>query len=117
MYRSTSDPTVNMEYLFAMSDPDSGGDPLETSLFNLDTLMTLVNLGNTTPNILTNKDVTYKTDFTLQQGWTDLAARLKLDDPGSQDDVGTKRAYMLWLWMRTAWERTFERTQDVGGSF
>lgn len=38
MYRSTSDPTVNMEYLFDLFDPVTGADPAETSLFNLTTL-------------------------------------------------------------------------------
>ena len=45
MYRDTADPTNNMEYLFDLVDPDTGGDPAEHSLFNLTTLKTIVALG------------------------------------------------------------------------
>ena len=52
MYRNKSDPTVNMEYLFYMTNPNMGGedplsiqDPMGNSLFNLTTLKTLINLG------------------------------------------------------------------------
>jgi hypothetical protein len=38
MYRDTSDPTVNMEYLFNLVDVETGGDPTANSLFNLTTL-------------------------------------------------------------------------------
>ena len=49
----------NMEYLFELSDPSTGGDPPETSLFNLKTLQTLVSLGQNTPNIITDRETTY----------------------------------------------------------
>lgn len=39
-----------------------------------------------------------------------------LFDPGAQDDIGTKRAYLIWLWMTTAWDLTFEQKQN-GGNF
>ena len=55
----TSDLTVNMEYLFNMTNPNVGGedppanqDPLGNSLFNLTTLKTLIDLGMNTPNIV-----------------------------------------------------------------
>ena len=48
MYRDTSDPTVNMEHLWTLSDPDTGGDPASNSLFNLTSLKTLINLGQNT---------------------------------------------------------------------
>ena len=52
MYRSKSDPTNNMEYLWNMTNPNVGGadapentDPLANSLFNITTLKALVALG------------------------------------------------------------------------
>ena len=116
MYRSKSDPNINMEHLFTLSNPLDGGDPAENSLFNLTTLQALVKAGQETPNIILNKDIKYLDDFTLGQEWTNLAEILDLSDAGSQDGIGTKRAYMLWLWMKTAWDLTFARTQN-GGSF
>ena len=52
MYNSESDPSVNMEYLFNLVDPDTGGDPAQNSLFNLTTLKYLVDAGQKTPNII-----------------------------------------------------------------
>ena len=81
MYRSTSDSTNNMEYLWSMSNAETGeGDPLANSLFNLTTLQTLVDLGNSpnTTNMLYEKDKTYGVDFNLDddKGWTNLANTL-----------------------------------------
>ena len=45
MYKNTSNPDVNMEYLFNMTGATADDDPAETSLFNLTTLKTLVALG------------------------------------------------------------------------
>ena len=45
MYRSKSDPNINMEHLFTLSNPLDGGDPAENSLFNLTTLQALVKAG------------------------------------------------------------------------
>ena len=80
MRRSPTDPTVNMEYLFNMTNPNVGGqnppantDPLGNSLFNLTTLKTLVNLGMNTPNIVgADKDMVYGQDFSLDD-WADIA--------------------------------------------
>ena len=29
-------------------------------------------------------------------------------------EIGSKRAYMIWLWMKTAWNLTFEQSQNNG---
>ena len=59
IYRDETNHTINMEYLFNMTNPNVGGedppenpDPLGNSLFNLTTLKTLINLGRQTPNIV-----------------------------------------------------------------
>ena len=117
MYNSESDPTVNMEYLFNLVDPDTGGDPAENSLFNLTTLKYLVDAGQKTPNIIQDKDLVYLEDFTLGQEWVNLAELLGLGDPtNSTSTIGTRRAYMIWLWMTTAWDLTFTREPE-GGSY
>ena len=38
MYNDKSDPSINFEYLFTLTDPDTGEDPGPASLFNLQTL-------------------------------------------------------------------------------
>ena len=95
MYRNISDPTVNMEYLFNMTNPNVGGedppanpDPLGNSLFNLTTLKTLINLGMNTPIILSHadKDKVYGRDFDLND-WTDIAKTLELIDSNDSDGL------------------------------
>ena len=111
MYRNTSDPTANMEYLFTLVDPiDGTSDPDRDSLFNLTSLQSLVRTGQQTPNIINSPDLTIIQDFTLGQDWTSLAWLFNLFDENANDDVGTKRAYLLWLWMTTAWDLTFEQS-------
>jgi len=119
MYRSTSDPTSNMEHLWNLQDPITLKDPGEDSLFNLTSLKKLVKLGLKTPNIISNKTATYQTDFQLDNGWTDLATTLGLDETGDAT-MGPKRAYMIWLWMTTLWNQTFARiepNQQPEGSY
>ena len=69
-----------MEHLFALTDPISGGDPASNSLFNLDTLKTLISLGQSTANIISSKDEVYGSTFTVPDGWTTLAETLMLND-------------------------------------
>ena len=45
MYNDVTDTSANMEYLFDLVDPVTGGDPPQTSLFNLTTLKYLVEAG------------------------------------------------------------------------
>lgn len=73
----------------------------------------MVTLGQQTPNILVDKDMVYKQNFTLPQAWTNLAAQLDLAD---DDDTGvaTKRAYLIYLWLYAAKEQGFARTESGG---
>ena len=114
MYRSKSDPTVNMEHLFTLINPDDNGDPAANSLFNLTSLQALINAGQNTVNVILSPDQTI-TDEILGDEWAALAETFALNDPDS--NIGSKRAYLLWLWMQTAWDLTFARTQTPGGSF
>lgn len=111
MYRSTVDPTVNMEHLFTLVDPiDGKSDPAGDSLFNLTSLQYLVKTGQETANIIKSPDLIITKDFELGQDWTDLGKLFNLNDDDANDDVGIKRAYLLWLWMTTAWDLTFEQS-------
>lgn len=67
MYRSLTDTSNNMEYLFDLPDPVTGAEPATSSLFNSETMKTLVTLGQAAPNIISagQSDLTYGTDFTL----------------------------------------------------
>ena len=113
MYRSAAaefEQKSNMEHLFNLTSAD-GGDPAANSLFNLTTLKTLVSLGQAAPNIVgDDKDMVYGTDFNLTIEWTTLGETLGLNETDAS--IGPKRAYMLWLWMRTAWDQTFELNEN-----
>ena len=109
MYRSTVDPTVNMEHLFTVVDPIDGGDPASNSLFNLSSLKSLVKAGQETPNIIKNPELTINQNFTLGDEWVALGTLFSLDDDDDVD-IGKKRAYLIWLWMTTALDLTFEQS-------
>ena len=99
-------PTDNYEYLFTLKN-SSGGDPDPHSLFNVQTLMKLCELGENVTNIITEPDKTYDVDFNLSAdgNWTSLADTLGLS---------VRQTYVIWLWMDTAYNLTFARTADKG---
>ena len=99
-------PTDNYEYLFTLKN-SSGGDPDPHSLFNVQTLMKLCELGENVTNIITEPDKTYDVDFNLSAdgNWTSLADTLRLS---------VRQTYVIWLWMDTAYNLTFARTADKG---
>ena len=109
-----------MEYLFNKTASNIGGadptwnlDPSANSLFNLNTLKTLVNLGLNTPNIVSaaDKEKVYgQSDFPTLNEWADIAETLELNDGYDEAslEMGKKRAYMLWLWLNTTYEQSFE---------
>ena len=114
MYNDETSTTGNFEYIFNLTNAELEA-PDESSLFNIETLKTIVNLGQNTPNIIYNASETYGTDDPATQfnlaAWNDTAIKLGLNN--SMDDagyiVGQKRAYLIWLWMYTAKMKTFER--------
>ena len=102
-------PTTNYEYLFDLEGAD-GGDPDASSLFNITTLQMIVELGTATPNIIKNPELTYGVDFDINDiqygNWTELQTYLGFSDP--------RQAYVIWLWMDTAFNQTFARVQSGG---
>ena len=105
LYHDLSSDTGNFENLFDLTNAD-GGDPDESSLFNIQTLKQFVEMGDDVPNIIKTPIQVYGETFNLPDTWTVLAQKLKLDDE--------KQLYMIWLWLETALELTFLRTQDGG---
>ena len=116
MYRNVSIETANMEYLWNITNPYVGdkdnqnnSDPAANSLFNITTLKTIVALGQKTEDIVgADKHKVYGKDFNLTEDWDELATTLDLNEDNDKE-MGKKRAYMLWLWMKTAKNLTFER--------
>jgi len=53
MYRSLDKTESNLQSLFTLTD-GMESDPLPSSLFNIDTLKTLISLGQSTPNIISD---------------------------------------------------------------
>ena len=99
---------LHSHYLrFTLINPDDNGDPASNSLFNLTSLQALIDAGQKTVNIILSPDQTI-TDETLGDEWSNLAETFALKDPDS--NIGSKRAYLLWLWMQTAWDLTFARS-------
>lgn len=85
-----------------------GSDPPSNSLFDIENLQTLVSLGKSTTNILTNTTAVYGSDFTLGDEWFILTTRLGLDS--------VMQTYFIWLWLETAYTQTFSRVQNKGNS-
>lgn len=81
LYANEIIPGVNYEHLFLTYNPASGPgtDPLPNSLFDLNNFQQLVSLGLSTPNILTQPDLTYDQDFSLGDDWYYLMIALELD--------------------------------------
>lgn len=105
MYNSLTDPNSNYEYLFNVTD-GAGGDPGPSSLYCIQTLKQFVSLGEAAPNILKDTSNVYGVSFVLSDDWTTLTSTLGFSD--------VKQTYMMWLWLNTAWDLTFARTQDGG---
>ena len=70
----------NFENLFETYDTDTfvGSNPPVDSLFNLDNMKSLVDLGMAAPNIITNTSENYNVTFTLDPEWIVLTQKLKL---------------------------------------
>ena len=69
-----------------------------------------------TPNIIgADKDKVFSHDFNLND-WAEIARTLDLIDSDGDDGliIGEKRAYLIWLWLYTAKERSFEQTHNQG---
>lgn len=80
LFVSELDPTVNYEHLFLLYDLAKGpsSNPPSNSLFDLENLKTLINLGQGTINILSNTTAVYGVDFFLGNEWLSLTTRLGL---------------------------------------
>ena len=78
VYNTSS--TLNYENLFETYDTDTfvGSNPPVDSLFNLDNMRSLVDLGMAAPNIITNTSENYNVTFTLDPEWIVLTQKLKL---------------------------------------
>lgn len=68
LYKDDTIPEANYFNLFELYDAD-GNDPDKTSLFNLDNLKMLIDLGHSTPNVLNDTSLVYGDDFTLSDDW------------------------------------------------
>lgn len=71
MYASEIVPGVNYENLFLLYNQTLGptSDPPSNSLFDLDNLKMLINLGKNTTNIMVDTSAIYDVDFTLDEKW------------------------------------------------
>ncbi len=81
-----------------------GGNPDPSSLFNVQTLKKLIELGQQIVDITVDKEAT----LTFNSDWDDLTARLGLGD--------NRRTYLIWLWIKYANSLTVNREQDGGNS-
>lgn len=106
LYDNMSDPYSNYQHLWNLTNSTGGVDPEPNSFFNIQTLKTFCDLGDAVPNIIKNQTAVFGTDFELSEDWITLTQTLGLSDK--------RQTYMIWLWIDTAWDFTFERTQDGG---
>jgi hypothetical protein len=93
MYSTSMTPGTNYEYLFLTYNltEGEGSEPPSNSLFNIANMQMLVELGESTPNIMTNSSETYNSTFTLPAGWQTLTTTLGFETQ--------EQTYLLWLWL------------------
>lgn len=109
MYESTLVAGSNFENLFATYDvasQDTTTPPLANSLFNASTMQQFLELGMSTQNIATNNSLVYGDNFILSDSWLIMASQLGLQT-GQQ-------AYLLYLWLATAYDITYARSTTTG---
>lgn len=87
---------TNYEYLFLTYNltEGEGSEPPSNSLFNIANMQMLVELGESTPNIMTTNNETYNSTFTLSAGWQTLTTTLGFETQ--------EQTYLLWLWLAYA---------------
>ena len=87
--KNASNSSQNYEYLFNLTD-ENGGPPKASSLFNLDTLKLLIDLGYSVPDISINKT----SELIFNDTWDELTTNLGLDH--------NEQTYMIFLWLKYA---------------
>ena len=86
-----------------------GGDPEASSLFNVTTLKTLINVGERSVNIIENPETTFDeaVSETLEE-WKQLSVNFNFcENMTDCDDV--RRPYLMYMWLETLFEQTFQR--------
>ena len=83
------------EYLFNTTDAAGHTAPVQ-SLFNVTNMQRLCELGDSTPNIVSNQSAILEGTFTLESEWFYFAK----DTLGLPDE---NHLYLIWLWMENAW--------------
>ena len=97
LYVSEDDKEGNYEHLFDLTAPDGSLNPIDNSLFNVQTLKTLCDLGEEAPNIIKDPNTNYS-DIGLEENedWIGLTHTLGL--------ASIKQTYLIWLWMDSVWD-------------
>lgn len=109
MYENELVAGANYEHLFATynaTSQDPTTAPLTNSLFNMNTMQQFLALGQQTQNIATDSSLIYGDNFELSDDWIIMANILNLSS-GQQ-------AYLLWLWLDTAYSITYSRSGTTG---
>lgn len=114
----------NLGYLFDMDSNiipmgvknPSIWDPSASSLYNVTTLKSLIDAGERSVNIIQNPEVTFEDAIndTLND-WKQLSVYFKFCNKVTNctsDDV--RRPYLIYMWLETLVEQTFQRQQDGG---
>jgi hypothetical protein len=96
MYSTSMAAGTNYEYLFLTYNltEGEGSEPPSNSLFNVANMQMLVELGESTPNIMTNSSEIYNVTFALGAGWQTLTTTLGFETQ--------EQTYLLWLWLAYA---------------
>jgi len=104
VFSDKTNATNNLYGLFNLSSIAEDGsyqDPLESSLFNLDTLKSLISAGEAAKNIMVDKDVNFVDEIPNHE-FHQISIKLGFCDKDSiLDDCDCKQVYMVYLWMET----------------
>eukprot|EP00347_Sterkiella_histriomuscorum_P022889 403336776 len=94
---------LNPEYLFDMTD-GKGGDPLPNSLFNIDTLQQLLDLGSQAIDVIDKPDTAADFSLDVLKPVADLLG------------LTNEQTYLVYMWLKYVKRDTFQRETEGGST-
>lgn len=108
---------TNFEALFNITSGDNFSDPKASSLYNVETLKYLLEVGEASINIMETdqQDVSFEEAIlTRQFDWIMLSNTLGFCLSVEPSECDCKQTYMIYLWLDTLFKETFQRQIEGG---
>lgn len=88
---------------------------MPSSLYNVGTLKTLIAAGESSGNMITSQSLTFDQAVKSQiEVWQKLSQTLGFCKETDLSQCDTQHVYMIYLWLETLFEETFQRKSEGG---